>query len=222
MNVFIINSPLQLLSAIEAKLHFKTKNNILIIMYCSDERTNKQINALIKMHPWENTITLPRQSKIIRIPKLIKALKKYGTHIETVFNSSIDNINSQVLLSNFTPKQLCYIDDGMSFIRFNEKLIKNKSMEFTPPPFYLRLILSLQGVTSEKFKGNIENLIIFTMLPIENCPLPIIKNKLPWLKSKIKQTANKKVGFIGQADVVGIKESEISFETHVDILKKNT
>ena len=220
MNVFIINSPLQLLSAIEAKLQFNTENNILVIMYCSDPRTEKQIDTLISMHSWSTIIPLKRQSKTLRIPKLINAIKKCSNHIDTLFSSSIDNINCQAILSNFSIQKLYYIDDGMSLINFNNKYLSHHNFKIPQPNLFLRLTLLAQGVKLRTHDDFVHKLSVFTMLPIKHCSRPIIINPLTWLKSNITIIKEKVIGFIGQAEIVGNKKNELPFEQHIHLLTK--
>jgi len=220
MNVYIINSPLQLLSAIEAKLHFKTKNDILVIMYCADERSKKQIDTILTLYKWPTIILLNRESKPFRIPKLIKSIQKYGDTIDTLFASSAYNLNSQAVISNFPVDNICYIDDGMSFINFNEKYLKTSSPEIPLPNLLLRLSLLAQGISLKVDTNFIDKLTVFTMLPIKNCTRPIVYNELPWLKSNTKISKQTKIGFIGQAEIVGNKKHELSLNQHISFLTK--
>jgi len=58
-NIFIARSPLQLINCIEAKEHFQTQHNILLIIYTKGERNNQQIDDLISLTFWDEIIKIP-------------------------------------------------------------------------------------------------------------------------------------------------------------------
>jgi len=58
-NLYIVSTPMQLLCAIEAQNHFKTKNNVLVILFflIRDGKNINQMFDLLEYFPYDKLIT---------------------------------------------------------------------------------------------------------------------------------------------------------------------
>lgn len=118
-NLFIIRSPLQLMNAIEAKEHFSTKNNILLIMHDSaienSASTNStQMQLVSNLSRFDEKIDFYYQSKskfskLSSQAKLIKKLQQ--KNYEYIFSGDYGIIN-QLIIANLKVSSIYLLDDG--------------------------------------------------------------------------------------------------------------
>lgn len=129
-NLFIIRSPLQLMNAIEAKEHFLTKNNILLIMHNSaienSASTNStQMQLVSNLSKFDEKIDFYYQSKskfskLSSQAKLIKKLQQ--NNYEHIFTGDYGIIN-QLIIANLKALNIYLLDDGtMTLVTHANKL----------------------------------------------------------------------------------------------------
>ncbi|MEA3523013.1 MAG: polysialyltransferase family glycosyltransferase [Campylobacterota bacterium] len=117
-NLFIVRSPLQLLNAIEAKNHFQTKNNILVVLYNKNSNANDpnniQLTQLLDIDTWDtiyehNKSDFKSASGLKSQVKIIKSLKKLK--FDYLFSGDYGVIH-QVFISTLDAKEIFLLDDG--------------------------------------------------------------------------------------------------------------
>ena len=144
-NIFFINSPLQLLCAIEASVIFKTSNNILVIFNKGSGENYNQIQQMLERY---ETIF----SKVEVIDRKLKSIKGWlaGFHainqladkynrIDNLFigdyrNGIARHFQNSVLFDN-----VYILDDGFSTIHIYKRLRKGKLTSYKD---YLKYIFS--------------------------------------------------------------------------------
>jgi len=132
-NLFIVQSPFQLLSAIEGANYFKGDENTLIISYTSEDKNNEQIRMALKYYPfWNEVIELaPSRYPIwagLRLLFEAKRLNKSGYKATRVF---IGEYRSQYMMQFFrsmNPQECFLLDDGNITIELQEKYLKENKL----------------------------------------------------------------------------------------------
>lgn len=118
-NLFIIRSPLQLMNAIEAKEHFSTKNNILLIMHDSTvensiSANSTQMQSVSKLSTFDEKIDFyySNRSKLSKLSSQARLIKKLQQkNYEYVFSGDYGIIN-QLVIANLKAKSIYLMDDG--------------------------------------------------------------------------------------------------------------
>lgn len=221
MNLFLSTSPLQLICCMEAKKHYSTKNNILILR---DEKTKigqKQVNKLLDEKEWDVIIRLKRSNKIWQTTNIIRRLKKINPSLvfDNFFFADYMAWRTNVVLANITAKNEVMLDDGTntittfkSFIETGQHVSRNKpSRDF---------LMSLLGITKARIIYPRDNFHLFTFFNLKSGKFQIQKNDFGVLRSKLNALAayspNAPVGFIGQG-LVGSRG--IKVDDYLSLLK---
>lgn len=120
--VFFVQSPLQLLNAIEAKHHFKLSKNILIIRYNSSELNNSQINQMLSYNDTFGKIIKISVCNKIDYLKIFIILKEFLLYRnEKIFVGDIRSILSYMPLKFIANKKLFLLDDGLPTLNIYKK-----------------------------------------------------------------------------------------------------
>lgn len=119
-NLFIVRSPLQLMNAIEAKEHFSTKNNILLIMHDSTvenstSANSAQMQSVSQLSEFDEKIEFyylnkSKFSKFSSHAKLIKKLQQ--KNYKHIFTGDYGTIN-QLIIANLEATDVYLLDDGI-------------------------------------------------------------------------------------------------------------
>lgn len=117
-NLFIVRSPLQLMNAIEAKEHFSTKHNILLIIHdsttSSASANSTQMQLVSKLSTFDEEIDFyyPSKSKFSKLSSQAKLIKKLQQkNYEHIFTGDYGIIN-QLIISNLKTISTYLLDDG--------------------------------------------------------------------------------------------------------------
>lgn len=114
-NLFFITSPLQLINATEAKEYFRTKNNILVVIFTEYSSKNRnQISNLINEAAWDKVIRFDlrnahSKTTFFQQIKLVKMLSKHP--YEHVFCGNLSSIG-KMIIANVSKKKVFLLDDG--------------------------------------------------------------------------------------------------------------
>lgn len=126
-NLFIVNYPLQLLNAIEAQRHFKTKNNILIIYYYTGQKNNyQQLMKLAEIFNYSKLIVYEKKIMDFMISLIKEIEKEKYNKVFTGFFS----LNSRRLIANITYDELYLIDDGVYSIAIHNQLYSGNTQGY--------------------------------------------------------------------------------------------
>ncbi|MDK2702069.1 hypothetical protein QO226_19245, partial [Vibrio vulnificus] len=119
MNLFLVTSPLQLLCAIEAKHHFRTSNNILIVREEKSQSAVRQMRVLLDKSEWDHVIFIGRKSKVWEARKLHSKLKSIHNSLSFlyIFYADYSAWRTNVLLNNIEVKHEVMFDDGVGTVR---------------------------------------------------------------------------------------------------------
>jgi hypothetical protein len=127
MQLYIIESPLQLLSAIEAKKKFLSQKHILIVKYSKEKKNNDQINFLIKNSSWDKVYKIPflfsTKLQIIFFCLLANILKKISFH--KIFIGEFRSDEMWMMLNSLHPNEAFLLDDGNMTIEVQTHYLKN-------------------------------------------------------------------------------------------------
>lgn len=123
-NIFIVHTPFQLINALEAKEHFKTQHNVLLVLFTEfDSLNKKQIIDLINEKDWNEVISYDlkknknSKSSFFQQIRLIKKLRQYPH--QYMFLGGLTTLN-KLLLANLTKKEVFLIDDGAVTINHHQ------------------------------------------------------------------------------------------------------
>ena len=134
VNLFIVESPFQLLSAIEARKYFNNEPALLFIRYSSESNNNKQIENILGLFEWPNIIRVNHHSLkafvAINILLVIRSIKKEYGQFNKIFVSYYGGYQ-RYFLSNLRKQQVFLIDDGA----YTYSIQKNILSKGNPYPF---------------------------------------------------------------------------------------
>lgn len=229
MNLFLINSPFQLICALETKEEYKLENNILAITKQATEKSQKQLNSLVKKEDWDHIVNLPGTAKVFTVPLFIRKVKKMteGSPLKNIIYPDYLCWRANLIIKNIDHKKSIMIDDGAMTITHYLDYLKDKKSFSRPKGFKdtLLKLMFLQPVKNIKFRDNFELYSTFHF-PCED----FIKktNNLNVLKHHIKNTSvmnnSSPAAFIGQGyigSIAKIKDYIKKIDTFHNIVKKD-
>lgn len=204
MNIFFVSSPFQYICANEARVFYKTKNNILILEIKDTERGINQINDLIISSNWDSIFHIDKSSRTLATPKLIKTLKKiardHNGSFESFFFSEYRSWIINLLKRNINFKRHIYFDDGTATLFEYDEYIKNK-VPFHRPRLLQDTLIQLQGCKKIGYLEYNESLELFTIFNIKNPICRLNSNHLNELRKNI--SANKAFDEDAPAGIIG-------------------
>ena len=219
-NIYFISTPGQMLSAIEAQNYFKTKNNILVILFfvVRDGKNIDQMSKLSKLFPYDMLLTYQNKSAkfyISYIPFLQK-MKKFKTNYLFI---GFNTILYRRFVANIDYKKLYYLDDGVHTITTHQDIYKySYNKKFTKPeyiPFPKTLnflkVKFIYGKSFLKADANLKDLNFFTVYNLKQLKNEhIVKHNFSYVRSLFinKQIPDDKVYVLGQplVEQVGVKQ----------------
>lgn len=201
-NLYVVSSPFQCISAIEAKTQLGLNNNNILVSinYLKDGKENHlQMREILKLTNWDEIIEIgieKKRSKLFDYISVIKRLKKFTFNY--VFIGHFSQFQT-ILLSNLKIDKIYSIDDGVATLQLHKgqlnPLLKEK-ISFSKKIKMLRYSLVMLKTSFDKQRIN-----YFTMFDInayygEN----IIINKFEFMKSYFinKTIDENSIYFLGQ------------------------
>jgi hypothetical protein len=129
MNFFLVDSPLQLINAIEAKKYLKIsiEDSTLVALGGVSDKNFKQIHSLIEQDNWSNVFLIPKSNwKVLNFKSLYqlnKILSSYSKIDKVIIGDYRSNLMRHfVNASNCSDSYL--LDDGSASIFVHEKIDK--------------------------------------------------------------------------------------------------
>ncbi|ANS84168.1 hypothetical protein VSVS12_00351 [Vibrio scophthalmi] len=206
MNIFLVTSPFQYICAREAKHHYATQENILILVNQESEPGITQQNKLVSTSEWDHILISGRTSRSKQVPKIIRQIKKItnGKPINCFFHAEYNAWRTKLILKNLNIEKEVYFDDGTLTINEYEEVIRPKSV-YARARLVQDFMVRLRGCQPIGTLEQSVNLELFTIFDIPNPEHKIEKNTLAFLKQKY-QTASlydpqAPIGFIGQGAI---------------------
>lgn len=233
MNVFIIESPLQLINALEAKAYFKLRDHEcdLLILNGENPNTLKQMVRMVDYSKWRKVKELGFGSgRLSWVTRMITLKNQYQNYknVEMVF---IGDYRADVMRDFVTvvnPKQAVLLDDGTVSLRIHKSLSSKREREH----FFERehngklkqLIKSLVYFGKTPKQNHIKDLIFFTVYDLSsNDYLTVIKNKYNHIKmvSSNKEKKNE-VWFLGSPLAEkGIVPDRKTYQEYLEIVQSH-
>ena len=127
---------MQLLNAIEASNKFPSDNNILIVRFTSNDRTNTQIKQLLSFKEWENILQIKYSGFPINFIKeylLLRKLKRSLNTFDYIFIGDYRLLNFIIFPMNLKHRKAYLLDDGTSTFTIQELYLKDQK-EFSEKP----------------------------------------------------------------------------------------
>ena len=189
MNLFLVTSPFQYICAVEARVHYKTEDNILLLVEQASEPGLSQQKKLVNENDWEHVIKIPRKNRTRNLPKVIKEIWEITNReqINNFFHAEYNGWRTKLLLRNLNIDKEVYFDDGTLTINEYEEEIRSKAI-YSRKRFINDFTLKFQGITPIGELPQSVNLELFTIFDIENPEHVIVKNTLVELKKKVGST----------------------------------
>lgn len=217
MNIFFVSTPLQYLCAKEAKSHYNTLGNILLVKLSNNKTEQlgrQQILELIDDKEWDYVFIVKRSAFL---PFLIKKLNSKFLFFDRVFFSDYVGWYSAVLLNNVSFNSCVYIDDGVMTIFQYEELIKfGKALPKVKKGYNFLLFISF--LRRVKHVGGYRGIEIFTIFNITEPNCKVESNNLSLLRGRIKNgvyNESSPIAFIGDG---GVSEDTIPEQIYLERL----
>ena len=123
-NLFIINSPLQLLNSIEAIYKFELKNIIVVAIYNRSIKNIEQIEAQLEKINCDEIVRFNpfKEGKLKGYVKLIRYLKRYS--YEYIFIGELEDFRFRAIVANLNKTNLFLLDEGSATVALYESTIK--------------------------------------------------------------------------------------------------
>jgi len=127
MNIYLVESPMQLLSAIEAKEYFQDKNSLLIVKNVLKDDYNKVMSELITFSKWNKIIKIKYPlSTYVMLYHLFK-LKISKTKINNIFIGFPKTRTFQWFCENLNNNKIFLLDEGVATINFQNNFFIKKN-----------------------------------------------------------------------------------------------
>jgi len=202
-NIFIVAGPLHLMNAIEAIEYFKSKNNILIVLYTDNKQQLSQMKKLLNFVNWHTV-------EYIRIPQnIIDKLffvNNIANSLQTIQKDKIDKLfvgeyrsdHVNHIVNTLSNKDIYLLDDGLAQLNYHNEMNLQPYRVKIRRVIYQALFYQLERI----------NYTFFTIFDIKN--EKIIKNNYNFFKKYIRdKQVEDSVYFIGQPLVeLGIMSEE--------------
>ena len=218
----MVTSPFQYMCACEAKAHYKTKNNILLLVNQIAEPGISQQNKLINFQEWDHVISIPRKNRTKYTPYAIKQIRKLlkGESLQHFFHAEYNGWRTKLLLRNLPVSKEVYFDDGTLTIQEYEVLIRTRK------PYYRKRLLQdmwikMRGCKPIGHMPQSSSLEIFTIFDIDKPEHKVVKNRFAALRKRYGDpklyNPDAPIGFIGQG-AIGHKRMK-SISDYVEEIK---
>ncbi|MEZ8859673.1 glycosyltransferase 52 family protein [Vibrio sp. 10N.247.311.51] len=206
MNLFLVTSPFQYICAVEARSHYKTENNILLLVEQPSEPGLSQQKKLVNENDWEHVIKIPRKNRTRNLPKVIKEIWKITNReqINNFFHAEYNGWRTKLLLRNLNIDKEVYFDDGTLTLHEYETLIRPK-VPYERKRLLQDFLLKLRGCKPIGLLPQSKKLEVFTIFNIPNARHKIVNNSFSFLKSSYGYpnlySKDSPIGFIGQGAI---------------------
>jgi hypothetical protein len=246
VNIFVAESPLQVINCTEAAFCAKDKKNILIIKledFEENVENNLQIKIVIQLFSWDSIIEYPSFSEKKRIERwmseirFIKKIKEIYPNVNKLFIGEFRAIWMQSIRSITKPKETYLVDDGAITLTIQDLFLSKRDYS----PSYFKLLQGSNFLNKVKLfiktiffwqvlfpRMNSKPIHLFTSFKI----IPangqkVIKNKFSHLKeisSKLININKDEVFYFGskysEAGILSLEE-ELEFLSRVINFFKN-
>mgnify|MGYP003424579913 CR=1 FL=1 len=175
-NLFVINSPLQLLNSIEAIYKFELKNIIIVAIYNRSIKNIEQIEAQLGKINCDEIVRFNplKEGKLKGYVKLIRYLKKYS--YEYIFLGELEDFRFRAIVANLNKTNLFLVDEGSATVALYESTIKKDRIN----RFKFKSLKFIFNGLKINIKDNINFFTYYDFNPLKKGL--VIKNNLEYLK----------------------------------------
>ncbi len=219
-NLFIVETPFQLMSAIEAKNYFNATLNDLLIYYSLSVRNNAQIDNLLTLSNWDRIIRVKsiKQPKLSLIRNLfvLKKMQVENDAYDKIFIGEFRNGIFRLFLCTLAHNDQYLLDDGTATIEIQNDYLTGK-INYVNESFRYKLILSFFSYKSHCI-NKINLFTCFDLKPHDD--QKIVKNKFSTLRklaSEDVKICSNDVYFLG-GDY--LEKNYVSENYYLETLKK--
>lgn len=234
MNFFIVESPFQLLSAIEANNYYSNEENILIIKYApekSNSKNNEQLKLLKSLIIWSKIIEIENSSSFLmanlKLVFQIKEIQNKFTHIDKIFIGEYRSWFMRQYFNILNPISCFALDDGNMTIELQKSYIPTgkyyeiKTWKSVLKRLLHKLILLFFKSKQVKNRLDINLFTCFDLKPYSE-KQTLIKHSFEYLKkqNKSKEVLKNVVYFFGgNLSETGVISEENEIRELIEIQK---
>lgn len=200
-NLYIVSSPFQCISAIEAKTQLLLENNVIVAVYYSNDgdETHIQMREILKLSDWNEVIEIGlerKKSKYFEYISIIKKFKKYK--YKNIFIGHFGQFQT-VLLSNLITNKIYTLDDGAATLKWHKSELNPNFKNHLKISKKIKMLrYSLFGMKTYFDRKKINYFTMFDLKPYYG--EIIVQNEFIFMRRHIanKKVDNSTVYFIGQ------------------------
>jgi len=128
IDLYMVSTALQLLNAIEAQYHFKTINNVIVLLlYGKNKRDSEQLFTYLELFPATKVIILDKGDQKSYINLNIALLKSINRYQYNNFFIGYFSANLRRLACNVSCNKLYLLDEGTYTIALHDELYNRES-----------------------------------------------------------------------------------------------
>lgn len=222
-NLYVVESPFQLISAMEAKAAFPADKHILFVRYGYvqevDRVNNEQVTRLLKMTTWDEIIVSPpRKYPIFTfaqiIYKIIKLLKR-NIEFDNIFISIYGPTYQRYFPANLAAKTLFLIDDGYNSIEIQRDYLSINNPSNFHEPILKRVVLRLLGL-KYMVSQSVNLFTCFNINPVGD--QLVIQHSFEYLKNAFSHQQSKTVDKVYLLGGNFIESQYLSKESYLRLL----
>lgn len=200
-NLYIVSSPFQCISALEAKTQLGLENNVMVVVYYLNDgdATYAQMREIFKLSDWNEVIEVGlkgKKSKYFEYISVIKKLKNYK--YSNIFIGHFGQFQN-VLLSNLITNKVYALDDGAATLRWHKSELNPDIANPVKVSKKIKMLrYSLIGLKTNFDRKRIDYFTMFDLKAYHG--ETIIQNEFIFLRTYIrnKKSDNNTIYFIGQ------------------------
>jgi hypothetical protein len=195
-NVFLVQSPFQLLCALEAKHHFAAAENILVIKYGDpEERPAAQLRELARLDRWTQTLEVTRLSvDNLLFPSRQLARVERQFAIDKLFIGDIGSEHFRSAAMTARPRAVFLLDDGSGtieaqshFLARGDAILSRTNVPYSyssgsAPRRHLKRLIR----AASRLRAPAPTMInLFTSFDLGACPnQAVVRNRFDWLRQR--------------------------------------
>ena len=234
INIYLVESPFQLLSAIEAKEYYKNFDSIIIIKNVADRKSNELMEKMLTLSKWDKTVKIDYPTPTVmdlQFLNQIRKLKKIEKDINAIFIGFPQTRAFQWFCEKLNVNNCFILDDGTHTIELQEKFFSQGNylqgsdiLARTEKSFLKRCknLLKLFAIRyffglkeSKKFSYNLFSCYNLKVNPQQS----VILHNFEHIKSKIssyKRLENRVYFYGSPLSEIGI----IKYDSEIEMLEK--
>jgi len=200
-SLYFVESPFQVINALEAASYFKDTDGVVIIRRSSESENNVQMDRLLEKWKWRSVLNIPyHQNYFITGLKALwmaKQMARMKCAFERAFQGIFGSGCQNLVVGNTSFRELYHLDDGAYTFEVQENFLQYKNPYPQPESALKNLFLKSLGLKTTITKP----VNLFTCFRINPGPnQKIIRHNFEFLKSLFptpREHTDEKILFIG-------------------------